>query len=96
MMMITTMMKISLVVLAGMISGSSAAGGRGWFNCADFTNEHDCTSTDMCIWQWTLTGMKCYPSFRQDHTASSFVNLEAGVGVDHGQDGCPCLFAQIS
>ena len=70
MMMITQMTKISLFVLAGMISGSSA------IDCSQFDNNKDkCLAHgDKC--SWIETG-KC----RNSTMPPFFVSLEAGVGV---------------
>ena len=79
MMMITKMTKISLFVLAGMISGSSA-----YFNCRQFDNdEKGCYARRFfCIWDPDHN--ECLFS----HFPGPFANLVADVGVDKhfGQD----------
>ena len=87
-MMITKMMKISLFVLAAMISGGSAYDDCG----TRFTNKHDCNDfTNFLIFhpcRWDEEANKCVSSYgpirlATEATASSFVSMEAGVVGDH-------------
>jgi hypothetical protein len=79
MMMITKMTKISLFVLAGMISGSSA-----YFNCQQFDNDVESCYfyVDSFICRWDPDHNTCQNVF------SPYANLVADVGVDKhfGQD----------
>jgi hypothetical protein len=85
MMMITQMVKISLFVLAGMISGGSA------IDCSKFKDENSCNSHTFpggifrpCWWN-PFKGM-CLPRHSARATeasASSFVSMEADVDGDY-------------
>ena len=69
-MMITTMKKISLFVLAGLVSGSSST------DCLDFLTRRSCNRHQSdCVWSAHPMGGYCLPRF------TSFESLEADEGV---------------